>query len=62
MMVTLRARVVDSWFGQHRVSVELETETGDALTVSRDLAAPPLSGGDWVELVADHAALQYLPT
>ena len=59
--LTLRARVVESWFGQQRVSVELETEAGDALTLSRDLAALPLATGDWVELTADAAALQYLP-
>jgi ABC-type Fe3+/spermidine/putrescine transport system ATPase subunit len=58
----LRARVVASWFGQQRVSVELETESGDALTVSRDLAAAPLADGESVELVADVSALQYLPT
>jgi len=59
--LTLRARVVESWFGQQRVSVDLETEAGDALTLSRDLAALPLAAGDWVELTADAAALQYLP-
>ena len=59
--LTLRARVVESWFGQQRVSVELETEAGDALTLSRDLAALPLATGDWVELTADAAAFQYLP-
>ncbi len=59
--LTLRARVVESWFGQQRVSVELETEAGDALTLSRNLAALPLAAGDWVELTADAAALQYLP-
>ncbi len=60
--LTLRARVVDSWFGQQRVSVELESESGDALSVSRDLAAPPLAAGTWVELAADPAALRYLPS
>jgi ABC-type Fe3+/spermidine/putrescine transport system ATPase subunit len=59
--LTLRARVIESYFGQQRVSVELETEAGDALTVSRDLAEPPLASGDWIELSADPAALQYLP-
>ena len=59
--LTLRARVVESYFGQQRVSIELETEAGDALTVSRELAALPLANGDWVELSADHTSLQYLP-
>jgi ABC-type Fe3+/spermidine/putrescine transport system ATPase subunit len=57
-----RARVIESYFGQQRVSVELETEAGDALILSRDLAALPLTNGDWVELTADPAALQYLAT
>ncbi len=56
----LRARVIESYFGQQRVSIELETEAGDALTVSRDLGAVPLQNGSWVELGADHATLQYL--
>jgi len=60
--LVLRARVVESWFGQRRVSVDLETEAGDALTVMRDLAELPLAAGDWVELTADAAALQYLAT
>ena len=60
--LALRARVVDSWFGQQRVSVELESEAGDALNVSRDLAAPPLAAGTWVELAADPVALRYLPS
>jgi ABC-type Fe3+/spermidine/putrescine transport system ATPase subunit len=59
---SFRARVIESYFGQHRVSVELETEAGDALILSRDLAALPLANGNWVELTADHAALQYLAT
>jgi ABC-type Fe3+/spermidine/putrescine transport system ATPase subunit len=58
--VALRARVVESYVGQQRVSVELETEAGDALTLSRDSTAPPLAGGDWIELTADPAAFQYL--
>jgi ABC-type Fe3+/spermidine/putrescine transport system ATPase subunit len=60
--LTLRARVVDSHFGQQRVSVEVQTESGDALTVSRELGALPLVNGDWVELAADSSALQYLAT
>ena len=60
--LTLRARVVESWFGQQRVSVDLQTESGDALTVSRELGALPLAAGEWVELSADAAVLQYLPT
>ena len=58
----LRGRVVGSWFGQQRVSVELETESGESLTVSRDLDAPRLADGDAVELVADASTFQYLPT
>jgi len=57
----LRARVVESTFGHQRVSVELETEGGDIVTVSRALAAAPLADGDWIELGADLALLQYLP-
>jgi hypothetical protein len=30
------------------------------LTLSRDIAAAPLAGGDWIELTADPAAFQYL--
>ena len=60
--LALRARVVDSHFGQQRVSVEVETESGDALTISRELGALPLASGDWVELAADASTLQYLPT
>ena len=60
--LALRARVVESHFGQQRVSVEVETESGDALTISRELGALPLASGDWVELSADASALQYLPT
>ena len=60
--LALRARVIDSHFGQQRVSVEVETESGDALTISRELGALPLASGDWVELAADASALQYLPT
>jgi len=59
--LSLRARVIESYFGQQRVSVELQTEAGDTLTLSRDLAALPLANGDWVELAADHASMQYLP-
>ncbi|HYP30407.1 MAG TPA: ABC transporter ATP-binding protein [Burkholderiaceae bacterium] len=58
----LRARVVESWFGQQRASVDLQTEAGDTLTLSRALDEPPLAAGDWVELGADPAVLQYLPT
>lgn len=57
----LRARVVESWFGQQRVSVDLRTEAGDALTLSRDLGEPPLAAGDWIELGANPAVLQFLP-
>ncbi len=60
--LTLRARVVESFFGQQRVSVELQTEAGDELTLARDIGAPPLPSGAWVELTADPASLQYLPT
>jgi ABC-type Fe3+/spermidine/putrescine transport system ATPase subunit len=59
--LALRARVVDSWFGQLRASIELRTEAGDTLTLSRALDEPPLAAGDWVELGADPAVLQYLP-
>ena len=58
--LVLRARVAESYCGQQRVSVELETEAGDAVMLSRDLAAPPLAAGDWVALTADDAALRYL--
>ena len=44
------------------VSVGLQSDSGDALTVSRDLAALPLVSGDWIELEADPAALQHLLT
>jgi ABC-type Fe3+/spermidine/putrescine transport system ATPase subunit len=60
--LTLRARVIESYFGQQRVSIELETEAGDALTVSHELGAAPLENGAWVELGAAHACLQYLPS
>jgi len=59
--LSLRARVIESYFGQQRISIELQTEAGDTLTLSRDLAALPLANGDWVELAADHASMQYLP-
>ena len=58
----LRARVVESWFGQQRVSVELRTEAGDTLALSRELGEPPLAAGEWVELATAPAALQYLAT
>lgn len=58
---TLRARVVESWFGQQRVCVELRTEAGDTLALSRALDELPLAAGDWIELTADPAVLQYLP-
>ena len=57
-----RARVVDSHCGQQRVSVDVQTESGDALTLSRELGALPLASGDWIELAVDASALQYLPT
>ena len=60
--LALRARVLESHFGQQRVSVEVQTESGDALTDSRELGALPLASGDWVELAADASSLQYLPT
>ena len=60
--LALRARVVESWFGQQRVSIELQTEAGDTLTITRELGALPLPNGEWVDLAADAAALQYLPS
>ncbi len=60
--LVLRARVVESWVGQQRVSVELRTEAGDLVTVSHGLEEPALAAGDGVELFADPAVLQYLPT
>jgi ABC-type Fe3+/spermidine/putrescine transport system ATPase subunit len=58
--LALRARVVESFFGQQRVTVELETESGQPLTLWRDHSAPPLPAGAWVDLAADPLALQYL--
>ena len=60
--LAIQARVVESYVGQQRTSVELETAAGDALTVSRALDAAPLAPGAQVDLVADAATLQYLPT
>jgi ABC-type sulfate/molybdate transport systems ATPase subunit len=60
--LVLRAQVVETWVGQQRTSLELRTEAGDLVTVSHDLDAPALAAGASVELVADPAALQFLPT
>ena len=60
--LVLRAQVVESWVGQQRASVELRTEAGDLVTVSHDLDKPALAAGDSVDLFADPAVLQYLPT
>ena len=57
-----RARVVDSHVGPQRVSVDVQAESGDALTLSLEIGAPLPATGDWVELAADASALQYLPT
>ena len=59
--LALRARVGESYFGQQRVSVDLEVDGGAALTLWREHADAPLAPGRWVDLVADGAALQYLP-
>ena len=59
---SVRARVVDSYFGQERVNVDLLTESGEALTLRREHTAPPLSAGSWTTLRVDTGALQYLAT
>ncbi len=58
--LVLEARVVDSYFGQQRVTVDLLTDAGDALTVSRAHDAPALLPGERVRVAMDAASLQYL--
>jgi ABC-type sulfate/molybdate transport systems ATPase subunit len=58
--VSLEARVVESYFGQQRVTVELATDAGEALTISRAHDAPALRPGQIVRVAIDAAALQYL--
>jgi ABC-type Fe3+/spermidine/putrescine transport system ATPase subunit len=55
------ARVVESYTGLHEVSVALESEAGDGLTLLRPVTAPPLPDDHWIDLCADRATLQYLP-
>ena len=58
--LVLEARVVDSYFGQQRVTVDLVTSAGDALTVSRAHDAPALRAGENVRVAMDAGALQHL--
>ena len=57
----ISARVVESHAGLQDVSVTLESEAGDVLTLLRPVTAPPLESGHWIELRADRNVLQYLP-
>ena len=56
----LEARVVESYFGQQRVAVELATPSGATLTLSRAHDAPALRTGEVVRVAIDARTLQFL--
>ena len=58
--IVLEARVVESYFGQQRVAVELATSSGETLTLSRAHDAPALRTGEIVRVAIDAGALQFL--